>query len=65
MHVLVGVIALLPPLIAGALRGEWGIVVGFADWADLTQDDRDLLADDLVAELERTGKDMAWRTSRI
>lgn len=63
MHYLVGTAALLPPLIAFALRQEWGIAVGFAFGLDLDDDGRKLIVEDLVHELERTGGDRAWRTS--
>lgn len=59
MRYLTETVTLLSPLIAYAVRSELGILVLFIP--GVRPDVQDELAVDLIAELERTGKDEAWR----
>jgi len=63
MQYLVGAAALPPPLVVFALRLDWGVTVGFTPALDLDEGICDQIAQDLVDEIVRTGRDRAWRTS--
>ena len=52
---------LLEPLVAYARREDFGDLVTFATWIDLDKHEKAALAEDMIDEMDRTGKTRAWR----